>query len=130
MKEKCNFDFTKISRPSNGGNIITKPTVHVCKNGELAFYCISKKEKSYYRVAVDGSKVGIEFSKDPYDNSFSLRERGDVLRNNSKTVIRAISFDKYVGIYFHSANYSLQQLDSNIYWFDLEAPIIKYKKNK
>lgn len=124
-----NFDFTKILK-RGGGRIITTPTIHICKNGELLFYCIDVNHKEYFRAAVDGSKVGFEFSLKPYGNSFSIREKRGILSSNSKSVVRAIPFIKYIGTDFYSANFALHQENDNLYWFDLAEPVVKYKRKK
>lgn len=129
MKSNVNFDFTKILK-RGGGRIIISPTIHICKSGELSFYCVEGENKEYFRAAVDGSKVGIEFSLKPYGNSFSIREKRSALASRAKTVVRAIPFTKYIGTDFYSANFALHQENDNLYWFDLAEPIVKYKRKK
>ncbi|MGV8956593.1 hypothetical protein [Lactococcus lactis] len=124
-----NFDFTKILK-RGGGRIITTPTIHICKNGEFSFYCVEAKNKEYFRAAIDGSKVGIEFSLKPYGNSFSIREKRSTLSSNAKSVVRAVPLTKYIGTDYYSANFALHQENDNLYWFDLAEPIVKYKRKK
>lgn len=124
-----NFDFTKISK-SAPGTIITKPTVHICKSGEISFYCLTVWAETNYRVAIDGTLVGIEFSAERFTNSFSVHERQNAFRGQNKTMLKVVDLEKYIGTDFHSANFLIEHLEDNTYYFDLTKPVAKYKKTK
>lgn len=131
MKSNVKFDFTKIKKRTVGArNMILTPTIHISKNGDLAFYCINVIDTPYFRFAKTGNLIGLEFSEKAYNNSFTSRQKGSSYSANARSVIKEIEFEKYIGTDYHSANFALQKESENLYWFDLTSTIIKYKKLK
>ena len=131
MKSNIKFDFTKIKKKTVGArSMILTPTVHINKKGFISFYCINVKETPYFRIAKSGNFIGLEFSKSPFSNSFTSRERGSAFNASARSVIEEIELEKYIGLDYYSANFALQQESENLYWFDLTSTVMKYKKLK